>query len=261
MEGNVPQEMQEAFHVAVALQPAHCRWDISLVSNAPIGTGFGPQNITVIMSQESHHQHVFLIRIAETIFHIRSKLRRNYAIKCVYFLRFQRWYIRPNPCIIDGDVITTWIFTGFGKSVHRAVWRGFWHCLERRTSGLVIVESIRVLGPSFNPQKKTSFAQDSWISYRLQLVWPISPLLLYGFQSNLVSLERYFRGESNALCYEERGLLLMENVGNYRNCATRIIPEILVVIKSGLLLSGRLPFCQDVLLQFGTDLGDFGPEI
>src|SRR6266436_4082732 len=88
-----------------------------------------------------------------------------------------------------------------------------------------------------------SFAQDSWISYWLQLVWPISPLLLYGFQSNLVSLERHFRGESNALCYEERGLLLMENVGNYRNCATRIIPEILVVIKSGLLLSGRLPFC------------------
>src|SRR5260221_7224561 len=59
-----------------------------------------------------------------------------------------------------------------------------------------------------------SFAQDSRISYRLQLVWSISPLLLYGFQSNLVSLERYFRGESNALCYEERGLLLMENVGN-----------------------------------------------
>src|SRR5260370_36523894 len=100
-----------------------------------------------------------------------------------------------------------------------------------------------------------SFAQDSRISYWLQLVWTISPLLLYGFQSNLVSLERYFRGESNALCYEERGLLLMENVGNYRNCATRIIPEILVVIKSGLLLSGRLPFCPgrppSVLDRFG----------
>src|SRR5260221_3872417 len=86
-----------------------------------------------------------------------------------------------------------------------------------------------------------SFAQDSRISYRLQLVWPISPLLLYGFQSNLVSLERYFQGESNAVCYEGRGLPLMENVGNYRNCATRIIPEILVVIKSGFLLSGRSP--------------------
>src|SRR5258708_14052966 len=83
---------------------------------------------------------------------MRSKLRRNYAIKCVYFLRFQRWYIRPNPCIIDGDVITTRIITGFGKSVHRAVWRGLWHCLERCTSGLVIMDSIRVLGPSFNSQ-------------------------------------------------------------------------------------------------------------
>src|SRR5258708_5118832 len=204
----------------------HCRWDISLVSNAPIGTGFGPQNITVITSQESHHQHAFLIRIAETIFHMRSKLRRNYAIKCVYFLRFQRWYIHPNPCTIDGDVITTRIITGFGKSVHRVVWRGLWHCLERRKSGLITVESIRVLGPSFNSQKKTSFVQDSWISYWLQLVWPISPLLLYGFQPNLVSLESYFRGESNAVFYEGRGLLLMENVGNYRNCATRIILEI-----------------------------------
>ena len=45
-----------------------CRWDISLVSNAPIGIGFGPQNITVIMSQESHHRHAFLIRISETYF-------------------------------------------------------------------------------------------------------------------------------------------------------------------------------------------------
>src|SRR6266481_8086102 len=60
-----------------------CRWDISLVSNVPIGTGFGPQNTTVITSQESHHWHAFLIRIAKTIFHMRSKLRGNYAIKFV----------------------------------------------------------------------------------------------------------------------------------------------------------------------------------
>src|SRR5258708_8093010 len=147
-----------------------------------------------------------------------------------------------NPCTIDGDVITTWIFTRFGKSVHRVIWRGFWHCLERRTSGLVIVEPIRVLGPSFNSQKKTSFVQDSRISYWVQLVCPISALLLYGFQSNLVSPESYSRGESNAICYEGRGLLLMENVGNYRNCATRIILEILVtIIKSGFLLSGHSP--------------------
>src|SRR5258707_4300878 len=155
-----------------------------------------------------------------------SKLRHNYVIKCAEFLRFQQYHIRLNPCTIARDVITTRKFTGFGKSVRRAVWEGFWHCLERRTSGLVIVESIRVLGPSFNSQKKTSFVLDSRISYWLQLVCPISPLLLYGFQPNLVSLERYFRGESNAVCYEGRGLLLMENFGNYRNCATRIILEI-----------------------------------
>src|SRR5260221_10908171 len=88
---------------------------------------------------------------------------------------------------------------------------------------------------SFNSQKKTSFVQDSRISYWLQLVCLISPLLLYGFLSNLVSLERYFRGESNAVCYEGRGLLLMENVGNYRNCATRIILEIFGVCQIRIL--------------------------
>src|SRR5258706_7838617 len=96
-------------------------------------------------------------------------------------------------------------------------------------------------GPIIQFLKKTSFVQDSWISYWLQLVCSISPFLLYGFQSNLVSLESYFQGESNAVCCKGRGLLLMENVGNYRNCATRIILEILVTIIAGFLLSGRSP--------------------
>ena len=65
-------------------------------------------------------------------------------------------------------------------------------------------------GPIIQFLKKTSFVQDSQISYWLQLVCSISPLLLYGFQSNLVSLESYFRGESNAVCCNGRGLLLME---------------------------------------------------
>ncbi len=46
--------------------------------------------------------------------------------------------------------------------------------------------------------KGTSFAQDSWISYWLQLVCLRTPLLPYGFQSNLVSLESYSQGKSNA---------------------------------------------------------------
>src|SRR5258706_5835577 len=57
------------------------------------------------------------------------------------------------------------------------------------------------------------------------LVCSISPPLLNGFQSSLISLESYFQGESNAVCYEGRGLLFMENVGNYQNCATRFILE------------------------------------
>src|SRR5260221_12515852 len=101
-----------------------------------------------------------------------------------------------------------------------------------------------------------SFAQDSRISYRLQLVLPISPLLLYGFKSNLVSLERYFQGESNAVCYEGRGLLLMENVGNYRNCATRIIPEYWRLSNPDSSFLDVSPSAQDFLLKFGTGFGE-----
>src|SRR5258705_523198 len=157
-------------HMPVLDDNPQCRWDISLVSSPPLYPGFGPQNITVITSQESHHQHAFLIRIAETIFHMRLKPRHNYAIKCVYFLRFQRWYIRPNPCIIDGDVITTQIFTGFGKSVHRAVWKG----LLALSGTFYKWFSHRGVHPSSGHIIQfPSFAQDSRISYRLQLVWPI----------------------------------------------------------------------------------------
>ncbi len=105
-------------------------------------------------------------------------------------------------------------------------------------------------GPIILFQKKTSFVQDSQISYWLQLVCPISPLLPYGFQSNLVSLESYFQGESNAICYKGRGLLLIENIGNYRNC-TWIILEIFGVYQIQIS-----PSAQDILLQFGTDLGE-----
>jgi len=87
----------------------------------------------------------------------------------------------------------------------------------------------------------TSFAQDSRVWYWLQLVCLITPLPLHGFQSNLVSLESCFQGESNAVYYEGRGSFLMENVGNYRNCATFIKLSILVTMKSGILLSGCFP--------------------
>src|SRR5258708_7059849 len=89
-------------------------------------------------------------------------------------------------------------------------------------------------------KKETSFTQNQPASHWPSLVCPISPPLFNGFQSSLILLESYFQGESNAICYEGRGLLFMENVGNYRNCATR---RQLVYIQSGLILSGHFPLC------------------
>src|SRR6266436_4186980 len=80
----------------------------------------------------------------------------------------------------------------------------------------------------WNPPKSRG---SSFISKKRQAShWPslvcfISPPLLNGFQSSLISMESYCQGESNAVCYEGQGLLLLENVGNYRNCTTWIILE------------------------------------
>jgi len=184
---------------------------------------------------------------------MRSKLRRNYAIKCVYFLRFQRWYIRPNPCIIDGDVITTRIFTGFGKSVHRAVWRGFWHCLERRTSGLVIMESIRVLGPSFNSQVLLKIA-GSHIGCNLFGLY----LLFYCMDSSQI----WYRWKG---IFEENPTPYVTKNEDYSLWKTSAITEIapLGSFQRYWWLSNPdssfldvSPSAQDVLLQFGTDLGE-----
>src|SRR5258707_9726551 len=51
---------------------------------------------------------------------------------------------------------------------------------------------------------------------RLDLVSLISPLPPYGFRKNLVSTERSFRGESNAVGCKKFGEELAEKVGYYR---------------------------------------------
>src|SRR5260370_184491 len=91
---------------------------------------------------------LFLIRIAETIFHMRSKLRRNYAIKCVYFLRFQQRYICPNPCIIDDAVITTHIFTGI---VPVGSCQRYWWLSNTDSSFLDVSPSARTFSFSLAP--------------------------------------------------------------------------------------------------------------
>src|SRR5258705_327434 len=47
---------------------ARCRRENGLIRDPPLYPSFGPQNITVITSQKSHHRHVFLIRFPETHF-------------------------------------------------------------------------------------------------------------------------------------------------------------------------------------------------
>src|SRR5258708_37729097 len=54
--------------VNVLSLPAWCGWDNVFGCDPPIYTSFGPQNITVITSQESHYWNAFLIRFTKTHF-------------------------------------------------------------------------------------------------------------------------------------------------------------------------------------------------
>src|SRR5260221_647782 len=103
---------------------------------------------------------------------------------------------------------------------------GLWHCLGCRMRGLVSEEIHPSSGAYHLFLKEDKFHSDWLVSHWQQLVCPRSPLLLNGFQSSLILLESYFQGESNTVCYKEQVLLLMENVSNYRNCATQIILEL-----------------------------------
>src|SRR5258707_12393872 len=119
-----------------------------------------------------------------------------------------------------------WSITKLGRSVRRVIREGSLALFRTSYKEL----SQHRIHPSSGVhhlflKRETSFTQNQLASQWLSLVCPISPPLLNGFQSSLISLESYFQGESNAVCYEGRGLLFMENVGNYRNCATRIILE------------------------------------
>ena len=118
-----------------------------------------------------------------------------------------------------------WLIAKLGKSVCRVIQDGSLELSRTSYRGL----SQRGIHPSIGAHhlflKEDKFHSNLLVSHWQQLVCPRSPLLLNRFQSSLISLESYFQGESNAVCYEGQGLLLMENIGNYRNCATWIILE------------------------------------
>src|SRR5258708_25994411 len=118
-----------------------------------------------------------------------------------------------------------WSITKLGRAVHRVIREGSLALFRMSYKEL----SQRGIHPSSGVHhlflKRDSFTQNQPASHWPSLVCSISPPLLNRFQSSLISLESYFQGESNTVCYEGQGLLLMENVGNYRNCATQIILE------------------------------------
>src|SRR6266436_7251071 len=63
--------------------------------------------------------------------------------------------------------------------------------------------------------------QDSWVSYRLQLVCLGSPLLPHGIPSCLISPESYYRGESSAI-----EISWYEDKFSWRTLAnTRMVPH------------------------------------
>src|SRR5258708_1534337 len=118
-----------------------------------------------------------------------------------------------------------WSITKLGRAVHRVIREGSLALFRMSYKEL----SQRGIHPSSGVHhlflKRDSFTQNQLASHWPSLVCSISPPLLNRFQSSLILLESYFQGESNTVCYEGQGLLLMENIGNYRNCATQIILE------------------------------------
>src|SRR5260221_5853831 len=101
-----------------------------------------------------------------------------------------------------------------------------------------------------------SFAQDSWISYRLQLVWPISPLLLYGFSQIWYRWKGIFKEnptpyvtkDENYSLWKTSAITEIAPFGSFQRYWWLSNPD-----SSFLDVS---PSAQDVLLQFGTDLGE-----
>ena len=85
---------------------------------------------------------------------------------------------------------------------------------------------------------------------RLDLVSLISPLPSYGFWSNLVPTESYFRGASSATGYERFGEELAEDVGYYRELTRQSRSRILVPSFLGTSVLVARPSMLAVLPQF-----------
>src|SRR5260221_12091092 len=82
-----------------------CRWDNGSVCDPPIYAGFGPQNITVIMSQESHYWNAFF---DQNPFSTSSKIWQLwvilYIVGKVWMRRLQCCWNRRKRFSIGGEI-------------------------------------------------------------------------------------------------------------------------------------------------------------
>src|SRR5258708_37960000 len=89
---------------------SQCRQDNGSVCDPPIYASFGPQNITVIMSQESHYWNAFLIRFTKTHFlHLPNYgyWDVSYIVGKVWMRRLQRHWNRRKRFSIGGEILGT----------------------------------------------------------------------------------------------------------------------------------------------------------
>ncbi len=92
-------------------------------------------------------------------------------------------------------------------------------CLDLQAAQLAMYEYLRCCygllwkGTDFPIGDHHRNHRSSWVNIRLYLVFPISPLLLIGFQTNLVLTESHSPGKSNAVGYEKLGAELAEDIG------------------------------------------------
>src|SRR6266478_7807180 len=93
-------------------------------------------------------------------------------------------------------------------------------------------------------------SRESQVIIRLDLASLISPLLSYGFWSNLVPTESSFQGASNAINYERFGEELAEDVGYYRKLTRQSRSRILVPSFLGTSVLVARPSTLAVLPQF-----------
>src|SRR5260221_11453974 len=88
--------------------------------------------------------------------------------------------------------------------------------MRRRAVILDVTRKSRTRGNEYFYWNLLQEHRESWVNIRLDLVSLISPLLSYGFWSNLVPTESYFQGASNVIGYERFGEELAEDVGYYQ---------------------------------------------